>query len=432
MPRRCRLWRNDSHYETNSQLISLDKRIPADIGVIMNLSIPKVLLAGAVAFSLSLPAKAAEITYRIPLYIFNTGTSSAKQEFKVGIRLKVASISKGLKTPWRMYEFDTGGTGFLAFPYSTTQTENIAGAYKVEYGSGNMLTGNRSDTRIFFESNSAALQPSVRSNIVLITGASGTSSHGTSLDNWQKDLPDTPPLETYFYGDFGMSLATLQPKATGTDKALHAIIPQLPAAGSGGFIIHLGDRPANDAPKGKYGEVARGWIQVGLTAKQRKTATWDATVSMQGKTDKRYPHSRLPIYSLILSSGTLHLTGMQSQPTSIVYDTGAPNVEIHPVGSAADLEAEIADILASSNPVTLKLDGEPKSPPQSSTILDFQLGDSAAKDKAKESTQNVVNSPGLFVNTGITAFFGSDVVFNLDDGFVGFRSSSTSSSSSDE
>jgi hypothetical protein len=396
----------------------------------MKFSLSKVFLAGCLTLGAAFPAKAAELTYRIPLYIFNTGTSPTKQEFKVGIRLKVGSVANGWKNPWRMYEFDTGGTGFLAFPYSTTQTENIEGAYTVNYASGNMLTGNRSDTRVTFESNSPALHPSVRTNIVLITGATGTSSSGVSLENWRKELPDTPPLETYFYGDFGMSLSTLQPNVAGSDKDLLAIIPQLAVAGSGGFIIHLGDRPANDAPKGKYGEVARGWIQVGLTRKQRRTTTWDSTVAMEGKSGGIYPHSRLPVYTEILSSGTLHLTDFGSEATGIVYDTGAPDVEIHTVGTAADLQTEITDILKSADPVTLKLEGLPKNPPQSSLILDFQVGDSSGKDKAGVSTENVVNSPGLYVNSGITAFFGNDVIFNLEDGFVGFRS--TSSSSSDE
>jgi hypothetical protein len=398
----------------------------------MSSTLSKVLLAG-VLLSFTFSAVAAEKPYRIPLYIFNTGTSPTKQEFKVGIRLKIGSVSSGRKTPWRMYEFDTGGTGFLAFPYSTTQTGNIQGDYTVNYASGNMLTGNRSDTRITFEGKIPTVQPSVRANIVLITGATGTSSSGISLDNWRTELPHTPPLETYFYGDFGMSLAALLPTDTGSgDPSLYAVIPQLASRGSGGFIIHLGERPANDAPKGKYGEVAQGWIQVGLSRKQRKTATWDSTVAMQGKSGALFPGSRLPVYTEILSSGTLHLTGLDPQPTGIVYDTGAPDVEIHTVGSAADLQTEITNILDSSDTVTLKLDGLPKNPPQSSTILDFEVADSSGKDKASVSTKNVVNSQGLYVNTAITAFFGNDVVFNLQDGFVGFRSTSSSSDTSEE
>ena len=54
-------------------------------------------------------------------------------------------------------------------------------------------------------------------------------------------------------------------------------------------------------------------------------------------------------------------------------------------------------------------------------------GTEVAVNDAKVSTKNSINSPGLYVNTGITAFFGNDVVFALTTpgnaggaGFVGF------------
>ncbi len=48
-----------------------------------------------------------------------------------------------------MYEFDTGGTGFLAFPYSAT--ENSPGVYTNTYSSGNVLSANLSNTTVTFE-----------------------------------------------------------------------------------------------------------------------------------------------------------------------------------------------------------------------------------------------------------------------------------------
>lgn len=88
------------------------------------------------------------IPYRIPLYIFNIG--KADPEYKVGIKLKIDAVSDGESSPWRMYEFDTGGTGFFAFPYSAT--ENSVGDYSINYASGNLLTGNAQNTTITFES----------------------------------------------------------------------------------------------------------------------------------------------------------------------------------------------------------------------------------------------------------------------------------------
>jgi hypothetical protein len=50
-----------------------------------------------------------------------------------------------------------------------------------------------------------------------------------------------------------------------------------------------------------------------------------------------------------------------------------------------------------------------------------EVAHASGLDKTEVSSKNVINSPGLYVNTGISAFFGNDVVFNLEDGFVGFE-----------
>lgn len=367
------------------------------------------------------PDARAQVPFKIPLYIFNTGTSSTHKEYKVGIRLKVGAVKDRFQTPWRMYEFDTGGSGFLAFPFKASGT-NVDGAYTVNYGSGNRLSGNDSETTVTFEGLGAALNRSVRTNLVLITSATSDKDPDPFKD-WQSKLPGTPPLETYFYGDFGMSMDMLEPMDSSSGKPnLFAIIPQLAGKRSAGFIIHLGERPADDATPGKYGEVGRGWIQVGLTAKQKQASSWDSAVAMVAPSGEVFPKSGLPVYEEILSTGTMSLTGLEPKACGIVYDTGAPDTEIHPVGSDVDLHDPIKNALESSDPITLKLVGTPENPSQDSTILDFVVGDSSGKDEAKISTKNVIDSTGLYVNTGITAFFGNDVVYNLEAGFVGFKS----------
>jgi hypothetical protein len=133
-----------------------------------------------------------------------------------------------------------------------------------------------------------------------------------------------------------------------------------------------------------------------------------------------YPNSGQPVYSEILSNGTMTLTGLDPLPVGIVYDSGAPQTEIHPVGSDTGLEPEIQDALDGPNP-QFTLTGDPASGAAGSEILDYTVGSESGVDIAKISTQNAINSPGLYVNTGITAFFGREVVFDLEDGFVGFQ-----------
>lgn len=363
------------------------------------------------------------IPYRIPLYIFNIG--KADPEYKVGIKLKIDAVSDGESSPWRMYEFDTGGTGFFAFPYSAT--ENSVGDYSINYASGNLLTGNAQNTTITFESMHEAPQSTVTTHIGVITSASSPKPEN-SLNDWIFDLPEKPPLETYFYGDFGMGLGSLQPtEPSPTSPPLYAIIPQLAGPQNTGFIIHLGDVPDPDAPPGADGQIAMGWIQVGLTAHEAQASSWDSAVSMiPGTSGELFPHSNQPVYQEMLSNGTLNMTGVGPVSVGIVYDTGAPNTEIHPVGDtdpavAADIQAALDAAASDPGTIHLGLDGEPKLTDGIGTILSYQIGTVSGENVAGISTQNVINSPGLYVNTGITAFFGHDVVFNIGDGFVGFN-----------
>lgn len=354
--------------------------------------------------------------YKIPLYIFNSSTSGGT-EYKVGIRVKVDSVTNGTETPWRMYEFDTGGTGFFAFPFSGTG--NTAGDYAINYASGNSFLGNASNTTVTFEDMAGHPAYQITTNIGLITSASGSSA---SLNDWYHKLPHSPPLETHFYGDFGMALsgtqATVNPSSNPT---LYAVIPQLSGTANTGFIIHLGHRPDPDGPTGEYGELSRGWIQVGLDANEQDPLAWENTVSMVNPSGTTFPNSNQPVYTEILSNGTLHLEGVDPQPTGIVYDTGAPNTEVHPVGSTSpELAQEIADAV-DTHGNSLLLVGNPKMDGHGSTILDYVIDSKPGKDKVGISDQNVIESPGLYVNTGITAFFDKEVAFNLEGGFIGFK-----------
>lgn len=367
--------------------------------------------------------------YRIPLYIFNIGTVSSPQ-YKVGINLKVGAVTNGTTAVWRMYEFDTGGTGFLGFPYEApadVTQPGVPGEYQLDYASGNNLQGNLVNTTITFEGlSSQGLAPSVNAAMAIITSA--TSPKDATLANWTNVLPNAPPLETYFYGDFGMSLGSITNTA-GLDP-LYGIIPQLGTSANTGFVIHLGNVPDPTAPVGSHGEIGSGYIQVGLTPAQQQPTSWQHTAQMVASTGF-FPGTGAPAYTEILSQGQLAiLAGVNSGAwqSGIVYDTGAPNTEIHPVGIPQDETALITNAIDQASTVTARLtltgsgllgtDG---------TVLQYDVGTEPAVNDAKISDKNAINSPGFYVNTGITAFFGNDVVFSLTTpgnsggpGFVGF------------
>ncbi len=381
-----------------------------------------VLFAGL----LGLGARAQEFTpFRIPLYIYNVG-SDDKPQYKAGIYLKVDSVTDGSQAPWRMYEFDTGGTGFFAFPYSAT--ENTPGEYTATYSSGNELSANLSNTTVTFEVTDDGAPVSLQADIGLITSASNPSHPEKPINTWTERLPDEAPIEKYFYGDFGMGLGSAPPTAgTSNPVSLFALIPQFGNAANAGFVIHLGDVPAADAGKGLVG---KGWVQVGLGPEQQDASHWESTAQMVPPSGETFPNSGQKAYTEILSTGT---TSISTSPTDsapliftdvgIVYDSGAPNIEIHPVGLNAGDEAEIASDLseALANGGSFILTGQPYGGAGDSTILDVPVGDVPGVNSVGLSTQNAVGSPGLYVNTGITAFFGKDVAYNLQDGFVGFN-----------
>ncbi|WP_075079418.1 PEP-CTERM sorting domain-containing protein [Terrimicrobium sacchariphilum] len=373
-----------------------------------------------------LRAQAQEFTpFRIPLYIFNVGSEDAPQ-YKVGINLQVGSVTDGSNTPWRMYEFDTGGTGFFAFPYSAT--ENTQGEYSLSYASGNELSAHLSNTSVTFEVTDGGAPASLQSNIGLISSASNPTHPDKSINQWTERLPNEAPLEKYFYGDFGMGLGSLPSTAnTPNPVSLFALIPQFGNSANAGFVIHLGDVPASGVGKGLIGT---GWVQVGLTTNQLEASHWDATAKMVTPSGETFLNSGQKVYEEILSNGT---TSISTSPTDgtpltftnigIVYDTGAPNTEIHPVGADAgdysDVSQALADALANGG--SFSLIGQPYEASNDSTILDTPVGNVSGLNSIGLSTQNVIDSPALYVNTGITAFFGKDVAFNLQDGYVGFN-----------
>ncbi|PTX95416.1 hypothetical protein DB345_14175 [Spartobacteria bacterium LR76] len=373
-----------------------------------------------------LGAQAQEFTpFRIPLYIYNVG-SDDKPQYKVGIYLKVDSVNDGSQAPWRMYEFDTGGTGFLAFPYSAT--ENSPGIYTNTYSSGNVLSANLSNTTVTFEVTDGGANVSLQADIGLISSASNPTHPNKSINNWTELLPNEAPIEKYFYGDFGMGLDSNAP-APGTTNpvSLFALLPQFGNTSNTGFVVHLGDVPSPNAGKGQVGT---GWVQVGLGPNQQDASHWESTAQMVPPSGQTFPNSGQKAYTEILSTGTSTISTSPGDATpltftdvGIIYDSGSPNIEIHPVGENAGDEAEVTATLAEAlaNGGVFTLTGQPYAGSGDSTILDVPVGTVAGVNEVGVSTQNPASSPGLYVNTGINAFFGKDVVYNLQDGFVGFN-----------
>jgi len=346
---------------------------------------------------------------RIPIYLINISGSGAP-EYKIGINLQLSDASG--TTPFRTYEFDTGGTGFWAFP-TTAPAVQTTGTLSNTYASGNTLTGDAVNATVTFETmpSSGTTAPVAQADIALISSATNSKKADSSINQWQSRMDSgQAPLENYFYGDFGMNLAT--------GNGLFAVIPQLFGPQNTGFILHIGDVPTGTIASGT---LSQGWIQVGLSSSEQLASSWSTVVGMVASGSSTYPNSGQPVYTEVLSTGTLTLsdaTGTNSLPTGIVYDTGAPNTMIHS-GTDPVVNVIVDSYNLDTGAVNLTLTGS--GPSGNATLLDYVTGTTSGVNSASTSTVDAINYPDLYVNTGITGFFGRDVAFNIQDGFIGIN-----------
>jgi len=363
----------------------------------------------------------------IPLYIFPNGGG-----FKVGINV---SLDNG--TTFRMYEFDTGGTGFwAAYNPSWWANQPISSDITVDitYTSSITYTGQVVAEPVTFETTEGS-QISVNSgNVVAIETAEKTSG-GNAFTNaqWQADIsatPVVPPLYGNFFGDFGMSLGT-------NSDGLFAILPQFSgtlAPLSNGFIIDLGPYPGSAGPIGANNYVQVGSVQVGLSAAD--ILSFPFQVAMQGKNSDggNYPGSNQPTYNEVLANGSLIVQQGSSSfatGTGIVFDTGAPSTTIHSGTSITEAGlgpfingGTIGGNLSSGTGFTLTANGTNLPvPPGGMTadwLLSFLAGGESGKNQVNTTTIDVLNDTTGYVNTGLQPFFAGRVMFDLADGIIGF------------
>jgi len=370
------------------------------------------------------PARADEpLTLSIPIYLINDKAGTGGIEYKIGIMLKLGDDLNN--NGYRMYEFDTGGTGFWAAHSTSTNANTWSNSavgtdpVNITYASGNELTGTAVSTKITFEQGTTDTNSPYTAEVNAVvsrisTGTNPGKDANSAINQWTDTVDNgAAPIETYFYGDFGMNLAS------GTD-GLMAIVPQLLGTQNTGFTINIGALPdaAMVASSSNY-IIQTGTLQIGLTSAQKDRSSWSQVVDMQGGTNSpQYPNTGQNTYQEVLSSGTLTLSGTggsNSYSTGIVYDTGAPGTVIH-TGTSTTLADEINTQLADANGVVLT------GTTTDSLILDINpTGTTPGQNVVTSGTTDAINYPELYVNTGIDAFFGHEVVFNIGDGFVGFN-----------
>lgn len=324
-------------------------------------------------------------TFDVPLYLVD-----ADGIYKIGIEV---SLDGG--QTYQMYEFDTGGKGFWIADdaaWGTTVSTGITASNT--YSSGLEYNGTLVSTAITLE-NSTGGTVSTDGTVVQISTVTNTNTSTNSDVEWNTTNASDggPPLYSNFYGDFGVSLA---------DKdGLESLLKEFGTSLSEGYIITLNSLSSigTIADGGTY---AIGTLQLGLTDQQIADYAASGTIAMAGSTTNSYDNY---VYSEQIVNGTIATNGTTGSETGIVLDTGAPNTFI-PAGTSITYDAPV-------NSLTLTAD----SSTGTATILDYVLGN----DQSENTLSGGADAgTGAYVNSGLDAFLGKSIMFNVDNAGGGY------------
>jgi hypothetical protein len=388
----------------------------------------------------------------VPLKLVNINAGSGKPaEYKLGIY-----VGLGGGTP-QLYEFDTGGPGFWA-AYTDTPPKNKPqwwGDFKtlqgdslsITYTSGNAYTANLVESIVqLFAPKGTGFTKQCESNVPLGVAQINhfqDKKHPKNETAWNNALAKgKAPLFGHFYGDFG---AALHPVMTTNNSAgVYSTVPQLPQSGlTNGFIVHVG-------PLRK----SKPTLTIGLTPGDLAAfttrlpmnptcTTANGAPEVPSATCPPYPNfpvGNMPVYSEQITSGNLSWSytksGVRSDQSflskGLTLDTGAPSTTIwqnddlfvnpqflkNLEGSATPYSGTfISDVGFSINAPTILPGGQ-------DLRFSLQTGQRQTFNKVSASVRQSDGGPTWsgYLNTGLMFYTHYDVLFNLEDGWVGFRS----------
>ena len=375
-----------------------------------------VALALAPMLGLAAPAHAAEVTRPIlvPLETLAYPTDKPPTFYKYGIYVSLG----GSATP-QLFEFDTGGEGFRA-AYSASVAwwgANVSDTgvdFDTTFDSGERYKGKVVKTGF-----SLFGLPSQGSPALFSTSGSDYKVGRTDLikDNGTETWPNPgspPPVQDYFYGDFGLAL---KKGADGIDN----LFAQLTYGDKAepGYIVSLGP----------YGSMSGSSLQLGLSHDDLHNAAtrWFA---MQGADpSKPFEHSGLPSFSAELLDSNLGLSGLSQTPLNLSslglnLDTGTPGVTLH-YNRSQDGSALVpfSELDGKGDPISL-LPGvnfnltSVDTNTQTQTLLNLLTGDIYGLNKVFAFERS--DHDPTYLNSGATLFQNSSVIFDLKGKRVGF------------
>jgi hypothetical protein len=343
----------------------------------------------------------------VPLERVTVGRGKLSYE-KLGIW---ASIGKG--TP-QLFEFDTGGDGFYAVhapgitPWWGREIVPSERGFKQAYSSGYVYTGRIVTGEVSIYDSEFATKP-------LITTFPGVSVGQTrkiinSKDKsvlWTSDAQQdtSPPIDSTFYGDFGVSLVNKGLfKSQQTATNVFAQLRYGPGVHAG-FVVHAGPHGSRNAS----------YVQIGITPAEM--AAFPIQIPMESSATAPFPHSGLPSYGLQLFKGDLHFQlGAESltKDMQITIDTGNQTPVIFTTATDTTSEKfgttrpDGSQILTPGSSLEVALKSGP-------TIFGLTAGLVTGVNKVEFGSKNKKES----FNIGLPFFNQYIVAFDLTTGTIG-------------
>lgn len=352
-------------------------------------------------------------TINVPLHYRTIGSGGQK----LGI---YASIG-GSSTP-QIFEFDTGGAGlYAAFASADTSKSswwgtdfNTTGLFVTNtYDSGIQYKGAivTSSVSLFSDHHSAAPLVTTAGNLRVGQMTSITNTNGgTAL--WTPDgegTPGVPPIDQAFYGDFGMSLAY-------ANSGIVNLIAQL--SFSNGIIPGFRVRAYGDNP----------YLQIGLTAADTTSPSafyFGMNTNTNAPPGATFSNSGSLFYSEQVFNANMTISNATTNFTAnlgITTDTGA-STTIHNADQGNIPAALYTTNDSGKGHLVAGADFMLSATNTDGAVVDFfQFTTTSPSGTNPVAIQD--NKPGndlFYLNSGISLFQQYDVIYNLQDGQIGFE-----------
>jgi hypothetical protein len=388
--------------------------------------------------------------YLVPLQLVNVkatpagaGATSAaskkaaKPEYKLGIYVGLGGDSSP-----RLYEFDTGGAGFWAASDKRSPEDlkwwgrhKVVGrkTLSISYSSGNKFTANKVKTSVDLYQKDAdggftkVVGTGQAVDMGQIVGYTN-SKNKAAVKAWDRALKaGAPPLQRWFYGDFGVSLS---PAGKDAKNSIMSIVPQIPipAGLTIGFIIHVGDpAQAGNQP----------YVQVGLTTDDLKS--FDTTLEMNpytGTAPRFFPVTGVNAYSARVTTADFTWTDARTGKSQSyndlgwTIDTGASKVTVWQ-GADVAVQRSFLHRPSTSNGLhvgpfkrgsTLRVRADSIKAGEAGVDLTIDNDSSKGVDDRLVANYHSKSAMGQnYVNTGFYTFTQYDVMYNLQAGTISFR-----------